>query len=211
MKHSENCRFCDIIDGQYRYIGIDEPIASNDEFIAVPSIGALVEGWMLIIPKTHQHSMKNVYESTALTVIVESLFPSISRQYGPLIAFEHGANKEDSITGCGTDHAHLHLVPLDESLVPDLQNSGLLWVQCRVSEISSMSGENEYLFYAELNNTKFWQDPIGYLHVLERPISQFFRRAIANRRGKIEVADYMRFPHLYNAMRTRSALAVSVA
>ena len=211
MKHSGNCRFCDIIGGQYRYTGIDEPIASNDEFVAVASIGALVEGWTLIIPKTHQLSMINVYRSSIFADFVGSVLSPLNQQYGPLIAFEHGANKDGSMTGCGTDHAHLHLVPLGESLLTGLQSSGLQWVQCHASEIASRSEEDEYLFYTELNNNEVWQDPVGYLHVLEDPSSQFFRRLIANRRGGVEVTDYRRFPYLDTAMQTRSVLAGSVA
>ena len=210
MKLPKICRFCDIVDGQYQYAEIDEPFASNDEFVAVASIGALVEGWTLIIPKAHQLSMRNVYERPLFADIVGSVFPPLTHQYGPIIAFEHGANKEGSMTGCGTDHAHLHLVPLGESLLPDLQISGLQWVQCNASEIAYRSGKNEYLFYTELNRKEGWQDSVGYLHVLESPLSQFFRHLIAKRRGWLESTDYRRFPFLNTAMQTRSVLAVSV-
>lgn len=209
MKTSRTCCFCDIIGSRYRYAGIDEPIASNDEFVAVASIGALVEGWTLIIPKTHQLSMKNVYRSSIFIDFVGSVLSPLNNHYGPLIAFEHGANKDGSMTGCGTDHAHLHIVPLDESLLPDLQSSGLQWVECHTSEIASMSMENEYLFYSELKENEVWQNPVGYLHILEKPTSQFFRRLIGNRIGNIEVIDYKHFPHLDTAIKTRNMLASS--
>ena len=209
MKLSKTCRFCDIVGGQYQYAEIDEPYASNDEFVAVASIGALVEGWTLIIPKAHQLSMRNVYERPLFVDIVGSVLPPLTYQYGHIIAFEHGANKDGSMTGCGTDHAHLHLVPLGESLLPDLQISGLQWVQCNASEIAYRSGKNEYLFYTELNRKEAWQDSVGCLHVLESPLSQFFRRLIAERRGWLGSTDYRRFPFLNTAMQTRSVLAAS--
>ena len=211
MKISGTCRFCVIVSGQYQYAGVDEPFASNDGFVAVASIGALVEGWSLIIPKAHQLSMRNNYSNSVFADFLSSVLHHFFNKYGPLIAFEHGANKEGSITGCGTDHAHLHLVPFGESLLPDLQSSGLQWVQCHASEIASRSGTNEYLFYTELNAKKVWQDSVGYLHVLEHPLSQFFRRLIAERRGGVEVADYRHFPHLDTSMQTRIVLAGSVA
>jgi len=210
MKLSKTCRFCDIVGGQYQYAEIDEPFASNDEFVAVASIGALVEGWTLIIPKAHQLSMRNVYERPLFADIVGSVLPLLTHQYGHIIAFEHGANKDGSMTGCGTDHAHLHLVPLGESLLPDLQISGLQWVQCNASEIAYRSGKNEYLFYTELNRKEGWQDSVGCLHVLESPLSQFFRHLIAERRGWLESTDYRRFPFLNTAIQTRSVLAASV-
>lgn len=206
MDSSRACRFCDIIVGKYHYSEIDEPFASNDEFIAVASIGALVEGWSLIIPKAHQFSMKNIYGTAAFTEFSGLVLPPLVRQYGPLIAFEHGANKEGSITACGTEHAHLHLVPLGESLLSELQVSGLQWVRCLASEVATKSGKSEYLFYSELDADDAWQDPIGYLHVLAQPISQFFRRIIAGRIGRAEFSDYKRFPHLDTARQTRKVL-----
>ena len=211
MKPFETCCFCDIVGGKYEYADIDEPFASNSEFVAVASIGALVEGWSLIIPKKHQLSMRNIYGCSVFADFVKSVLPPLVHQYGPMISFEHGANKEGSITACGTNHAHLHLVPLGVSLLPEIQNSGLQWVQCQASKIASLSGQNEYLFYSELYDKEVWQDPVGYLHVLKHPVSQFFRRLIAKRRGGVEVFDYRRFPHLDIARQTRKVLVGSVA
>jgi ATP adenylyltransferase len=207
MKPIKNCRFCGIINGKYKYRGIDEPFASNDEYVAIASIGALVEGWTLIIPKIHQLSMRSSYGRVALSNLIESLLPSLIKKYGPLVAFEHGANKEGSITACGTDHAHLHIVPLGSSLLPELKQSGLKWLYCNSSEVSAIANKKEYLFYVDLQATNTWQDPSGYLHTLEYPISQFFRQVIAKRFGSVDISDYKRFPHLDIALHTRKALA----
>lgn len=207
MQTIKPCRFCGIINGKYQYNGIDEPFASNDEYIAIASIGALVEGWSLIIPKNHQLSMRNSYGNVALSNLIESLLPVLIQKYGPLVAFEHGANKEGSITACGTDHAHLHIVPLGSSLLPELKQSGLKWLRCTSSEVSSITNDKEYLFYIDLNATNTWQDPLGYLHVLDYPISQFFRQVIAKRLGSIDISNYKLFPHLDTALHTREALA----
>lgn len=209
MEPLNNCRFCNIVIGKYQYAEIDPPFASNDAFVAIASIGALIEGWSLIIPKDHQLSMRNVYDKLQFKDFVETVIPLLVQQYGSLIAFEHGSNKEGSITACGTDHAHLHLVPYCESLFSDLQSSGLRWVQCRVSEIASRVGSSEYLFYSKLGVKKVWNDPVGYLHVLEHPISQFFRQLIAARTGHAETSDYRRFPYLDAARQTRRTVVES--
>jgi len=135
MEALTECRFCNIVGGKYRYERIDEPFASNDEFIAVASIGAFVEGWSLIIPRIHQLSMKDFYTRPQFANLVRSVGSLLTRQYGPLIAFEHGSNKEGSITACGTDHGHLHLVPCRESLLPQLLGSRMQWVRTLPSEI----------------------------------------------------------------------------
>jgi len=207
MVKFNTCRFCDIAFGKYHYQDIDEPFASNENFIAIASIGAAVEGWTLIIPKSHQLSMRNIYNNSNLCDFINSILPNLRSEYGALIAFEHGANKEGSITACGTDHAHLHLVPFAISLIPDIEQSGMPWVKCHSSEIAIISGDYEYLFYSELNHTEKWNDPFGYLCVLKYPISQYFRTLIAMRLGKIEMADYKRFPNLEIASNTRKTLA----
>lgn len=206
MKRLGVCRFCDIIAGKYTYLEIDQPFVSTNEFIAIPSIGALVEGWSLIIPRNHELSMKNVYRNESFGDFLGKVLPLLANRYGSLIAFEHGANKEGSITACGTDHAHLHLVPFGEPLLNDMRHSNMSWIRCRASEIASITEKSEYLFYHELGKEAIWQDPVGYLHVLERPVSQYFRHLIANRKGLMEVVDYRKFPHVEIAKQTRAAL-----
>lgn len=211
MDAFSNCRFCDIVAGKYQYAEIDEPFMSNDDFMAVASIGALVAGWTLVIPKTHQLSMRNVYGKTPFRNFLGSVLPFLSSRYGSLIAFEHGSNKEGSLTACGTDHAHLHLVPFSESLLPELRKSGLQWIRCSASEIGSRVGEREYLFYSDVDSKKACNDPIGYLHVLEHSLSQFFRRLIASHLQKTDTYDYKLHPQLDMARETRQMLAGSRA
>ena len=201
------CRFCKIIAGSHYHGEVDRPFFVNDEFIAISSIGALVEGWTLVLSKKHQFSMRTAYRSDLFDDFLNRLLPVLINHYGSLIAFEHGANKEGSITACGTDHAHLHLVPSSQSLLGDMQKSGLLWEKCRVSEISTKSGVNEYLFYYEIGLEKAWKDPLGYLHVLKQPVSQYFRQAIARQKGLLDVSDYRKFPHIEIARQTQRTLA----
>jgi diadenosine tetraphosphate (Ap4A) HIT family hydrolase len=211
MNSKVNCRFCEIVNGKYSFVGIDEPIWSNNEFVAVASIGAFIDGWTLIIPKEHQFSMKNLYEDQCFTDISKIVVSHLCTHYGPLIAFEHGANKCGSQTGCGIDHAHLHIVPLNKPLLPDIKDSQLKWIPCRASEILERSANNEYLFYAEIGNKDDWQNFLGYLHILETPISQFFRRLIAKQTGYADQCDYKRFPHIDTALKTHRILASSFA
>jgi len=207
VESSMVCKFCNIVAGKYIFDEIDEPFASDESFVAVASIGALVEGWSLIIPRTHVLSMKDIYRSRQFADFVTPISNALYEQYGSLIAFEHGANKEGSITACGINHAHLHIVPFRDSLIQELDSSILEWSQCCISEISSRSVENEYLFYCEITPKFNWHSSRGYLHILRSPSSQFFRRLIARRRGIPEMYDYGRFPELHVAKQTRMAFS----
>lgn len=201
------CRFCNIVNNHYKYEKIDIPFAQNDDFFAIASIGSMIEGWSLIIPKNHTLSMRNFYKTRKLENFINELLPRMHEKYGKIIAFEHGSNKEGSITACGTDHAHLHLVPFKSSLFEDLDNSDLKWEKCASSEIEDKIGNNEYLFYTELDINNLWETPTGYLHILEAPISQFFRHLLAQKIDKIDQSDYRRFLFLDNAERTRQVLS----
>lgn len=207
MIHQNTCRFCEINRGEYKFSGVDEPFAACDDYIAVASIGALVEGWTLIVPKHHKLSMKDSYSHPILSDFINTLLPHLYQEYGQLIAFEHGANTEGSITSCGTDHAHIHLVPFADSLIPSLKRSELKWEKCKASEINLVTGGNEYLFYCELGISNSWQDPVGLLHILERPFSQFFRRLIAEKTLGQEFYDYKLNPNLNISMKTRTVLS----
>lgn len=206
MKSQTDCCFCDIIKGRYRYKNIDEPIAENREFIACASIGAMVEGWTLIISKDHRYSMKSFYQNPMLSNITKQISKTLNNTYGSVIAFEHGATRKGSRTGCGIDHAHLHIVPLN-SITPELEASGLKWTKCPPKEVASLAGRNEYLFYTDLGYKNDWLNTAGFLHVLEYPISQFFRRIIGKKLGKIELTDYKAFPYFENAIQTKNTFA----
>ena len=56
----EVCRFCDILSGNLKGKE-DHPIWENEGYFSLASIGALVEGWILIVPKKHVISMKEVH------------------------------------------------------------------------------------------------------------------------------------------------------
>ena len=50
----DNCRFCGIANGS---MDTQKPenvkIAESEKFFAISSVGALVEGWTLIVPNHH--------------------------------------------------------------------------------------------------------------------------------------------------------------
>lgn len=204
---SNLCRFCDISNNKVDGIE-NRPIIKNDDYYAIPSIGALVEGWILIVPRKHSCSMKDLYADDNFRMFVNQVLSKVWTFYdSKVIAFEHGPNKMSSKTSCGTDHAHLHIVPYENSLIEDIHSSGLTWVKCRSSQISTYAKENEYLFYSELDKNGYWSDPVGYLHILEKPISQFFRKIIANQLNCIDKYDYKVYKNIDSAISTQRLLS----
>lgn len=182
----KTCRFCNIANEKGRR-SEDTIFAQNDDFFAISSVGALVEGWSLIVPRKHCCSMKDIYTEKSFIEFSNKIIKALGECYGPIIAFEHGPNREGSDTSCGTDHAHIHLVPY-HSIIAQLDNIGLSWQKCYTDAVKGIVGNNEYLFYVEVGETL--EKSLGQVHILEKPVSQFFRRVIADDLGIGEKYNY---------------------
>lgn len=198
------CRFCEI--AAHKGVPIKKEntkIAENEDYFAIASIGALVEGWTLVIPKKHQCSMKKLYREGKFRTFTNDVIHVLCENYGTIVAFEHGPNREGSETSCGTDHAHIHLVPY-KSIKTILQSMELTWIECNASDVETIVGNNEYLFYCEPCGE--WNDPKGLVHILKEPISQFFRRVIAKEQGCIEKFNYKENPDKMLTLKTIDTL-----
>jgi ATP adenylyltransferase len=131
----------------------NEPLIASEHFMVIPSLGALVEGWVLIVPKEHYISMG------ALPTELQKEFDEIELKarhvlktsyQKPIVAFEHGPSAAKHGTGCGVDHAHLHLVPTDCDLfsyVRPFVSPSLEWKICtRECLAAAYSAGMDYLF-----------------------------------------------------------------
>lgn len=160
----------------------NEPLFESRNFVALPSLGALVEGWLLLVPKRHFISLGALPDSMLdeVQAFKQFLCSVITACYGTVSAFEHGPSAATRSVGCGVDHAHLHLAPIPFDLfaeVKPLLPSEIIWVQAGISECkAAYQRQNDYLYL---------EQPIssGRLAVHEGFGSQIFRRAIASQLG----------------------------
>ncbi|MES2353129.1 MAG: hypothetical protein V4568_01805 [Pseudomonadota bacterium] len=205
MHNHMHCRFCSISEGNTFNGAADIPIDASSDYFSIASIGAIIEGWTLVVPRRHCLSLRGLYGSEEFSRFVDHLVAKVEAIYGAVTIFEHGANHNSSPTSCGTDHAHLHVVPIGFSLRALVETSNLApWHLINASEINGCTNGAEYLFFSEHPQNK---DPKGYLHVLEQPRSQFFRALIANAIGKPHLSDYKIHSLLDTAERTNKRLS----
>lgn len=177
MNKNIDCRFCDIWNGIYANPTFDKPIFKNEQYMSIVSIGAFIEGWTLVVPKEHTYSMREFYTNTDFSSFVSHIANHIKSIYKkPIIAFEHGANRCDSKTSCGTHHAHLHIVPYDKSLLPSII-ADRVWHKATPTQIQTIVGENEYLLYFDFNDSLEASE--FYVHILSEEESQYFRKILA--------------------------------
>ena len=174
----------------------DTPLFESRNFVAVPTVGALVEGWLLVVPRKPILSFARL--STPLITELQGFFnevvPVIQSAYGPVSVFEHGPCQAASAVGCGVDYAHLHLVPANCDLL-----AGAKQIAPRI-QWSRIAAINDISRYANADGG-YWfvQQPFGegecYVGTspTEKPVSQLFRRVIANHIGRPEDFDWKRF------------------
>jgi diadenosine tetraphosphate (Ap4A) HIT family hydrolase len=184
-----NCEFCDEFAGSLsnsfhaRYQGSPGSrfVLSTDNFHVFPTIGQIVDGYLLAVPKRHYAALDEMPQ--VLWVEFERIYDrvrwTLSNLYGPCIAYEHGARRA-GVGGCGIYHAHLHVVPLARASDPiELLKLKFPYEEfADLSEIGKQSaGLTSYLFY---------QDSDARLYVFDTgPLpSQYMRKVLANALGQ---------------------------
>jgi diadenosine tetraphosphate (Ap4A) HIT family hydrolase len=75
-------------------------------------VGAVIDGYLLIVHKNHYHSMAEMpsKDIQSLRKLIDIIKSELSKSYGPSIVFEHGSTCDN--ISCLVDHAHLHIVPV---------------------------------------------------------------------------------------------------
>lgn len=164
----------------------DKPVLETANFAAMPSLGGFVEGWTLIVPKTPVINLQELSthlrdEFRAITHRVHAAVESI---YGESSLFEHGPVEAGSLMGCGTDQAHLHIVPFIFSDLPEVDGH---W--------ASVSGEMPF-DAAKADRDYLWVAAKGRAHIClpNTLVSQFFRQNIAENLGVKASWDYKLTP-----------------
>ncbi len=173
-----NCKFCNKFHNPHLSINkeYDTIIFETENFIVTPTMGSLVEGWLLIISKNHficagqtSYSLKK-----ELKGLIEQIKTGLKDLKKNIFIFEHGPHSSLQSTGCGIDHLHLHVVPLDFNLFKKAQEFyPYKW------NLSDLFSTTEY--FEKCSSYLYMQCPSGEEYVtsdLNIP-SQFFRRVIA--------------------------------
>jgi ATP adenylyltransferase len=169
----------------------DTPIFESESFVSVPSVGALIEGWLLVVPKMPSPCLAHLSSSafSELESFLAEIVPIVESSYGPITIFEHGSTVTTSPIGCGVDHAHLHLVPAKCDLQAGAQRmaSNIRW-----------SGISSFKALRDQAHDGYWfvQQPYGSgncnvgICTDSAPPSQLFRKVIATNLGRPEAFDW---------------------
>lgn len=178
----------------------DIDLARLPDFSIVPTIGSIVEGWVLVIPKQKVLSIKGLTKGQRrdLVQISHHVEHDLAVYNSPIVKLEHGPSTKGSLTGCGVDQAHLHILPLEVGFKEFVFTSDekLDWLKVdSVDPWSEVAQDKDY-YLMWIGNDCFVSYP-------EVKTSQYFRRKVAQFIGKPEHWDYKTAPNYENVRRTR--------
>jgi len=183
------CDFCCELSGEKgsafsRIYGGDPEnrvLLRSEQFVVMPSLGQIVEGYLLLLPSRHFKALGDLPTSSVneLSRISRQTGEILAEEYGPYVLFEHGTRSE-SAGGCGIYHAHLHAAPLGtisdpvralKATFPYEEFAELREIKDRTTGLSS------YLFYRDLD---------GGLYIFDTgPLpSQYIRKLLADAIGE---------------------------
>ena len=203
-----NCRFCRIAAGE-TFFHYDRILMETADYFAVTSIGGFVEGWTLICAKRHVLNLSYDYQSADFHHFASDVATTVSECYGNTVVFEHGVRCAGSLTGCSTDHAHMHLVPFSgdfTKLVTGFDPTRE-WSVAPPQDVERMTGKREYLMMAN-SLQKFSSS--AHLSIVDQPQSQFFRKVLATHLGIADQSDYRLFPYTERVRNASTKLAAMV-
>lgn len=181
----------------------DSVLWETPSFAVLPSLGSLVPGWLLVVPKRRMPNLVELHDNEVeeLEDLVSVASKKLKMFPGQAQMFEHGGPLGSSLS-CGVDQAHLHIVPLGFNVVElSRDDKSISWLPVTgFGDIRSQtSNGTEYLYVSTLG-----QSLLGFPSV---PTSQWFRRLIADRIGVPEEWNYREFPKLEVMEETRARLA----
>ena len=179
----------------------DRELLASKSFVVVPSLGALVPGWLLVVPRRPIVSLRdlNSEEREEFGDLLIKVKDALGVFSGDVFAFEHGSDHRGSVMGCGVDHAHLHLVPLQFDLVDSAMShfdADVSWTIKPEFLLTDLPSSGEYMSVWRVNTRQ------GAVATVARPISQWMRRVIAGKLGMQADWDYRASPQLRNIEQT---------
>lgn len=201
---SAHCQFCKLGESG----NISEPhndvIARSDQYFGMASLGAFLPNWVLVSPTAHCVNLATHFHEPQFWKFCDQVHTTLldmRPSHENIAIFEHGPSEAGSVTGCGVDHAHLHFLPIDFSLENASQafNDSWHWENISASEVNEFAGGHEYLFVSDSYDSNATR---GNIHLLDKPISQFFRQVIAKQIGSFTYFNYRRYPFETEAAKT---------
>lgn len=186
----------------------DEDLARYAEAAVIPTRGALVAGWLLVVPRTSCLSVAELGQPdrVRLLAIADEASARMSVQVGTSVMFEHGPGRVGTAAGCGVDQAHLHVVGGAPDLLDNLieQVGEMEWSEAdHADPWATLPSGSDYLMIRNRDR--------AVRAIVDDPTPQRLRRALAEALGRGHEWDYRLHPNASNARRTKEMFSGAFA
>ena len=178
-------------------------IDQTDSFTVLPSLGSIIPGWVLVIPRRPLINLSALteHEKVELDDLLMRLQERLAAFSGDAFCFEHGADHIGSLTGCGADQAHLHLVPLPFDLLAAARSRCDTRIRWRegdpeASRWSQLPTVGEYIALGQL------RDGASLIGTVLHPTSQWIRKLIASALNEGSSWNYRTHLNIPNVRKT---------
>lgn len=183
----------------------DQALLCRPDWVLAPSLGAIVPNWFLLIPRVEVLNFRiwSKLRGTSPLHLLRELCAHLNLGEDHIIWFEHGPGSHGSATGCGVDHAHLHILVNPQFTFGNFtkqarQLSDLQW------ELNSDSKSDPYKTLPTKKSYLIAGSGSQFMATwdVEATGSQFFRRVVARLVNAETSWDYRVHPHTENIMHT---------
>lgn len=201
MNKVQGCRFCFLSESEI-------VLKETQNFYALPTVGSMVEGYLLLNPKSPLPSLgsMNVRSIGEFLSLKEEIKNALAHIYGGVIFFEQGrvgvciALPGEDKTTC--HHAHLHCVGVNVDLSKRICEDG--YRPIKISEWGEVIDLAEkyphYLYYENMENMYFFP-------ATSVP-PQYLRFILAEALGIPDAADWRKAPNWENIRNTVKKLSL---
>lgn len=201
------CPYCDefekgFFETQNQNYG-NRILFESDNFVVFPSLGQIVEGYLLIASKKHYIGMGQIPKElyTELDSVCQKVRQVLLDTYGTPLFFEHGSTSERKKGGCCITHAHIHAIPVQIDVLPELAKH---FKYKKIKTFNSLKEQFDkgvsYFFY-ESNSAERY-----LFEVPDIVPSQYIRQIISTKIGKPERWDWRTCFGISELLRTIDSL-----
>lgn len=191
LSNPSSSRFGQLYRGKANSRIVDQ----EDGFVAMPTLGQLFKGSLLILPVQHVETMAQVPSAS-----IDSLFALLKRleerlqSLGLPVLFEHGA-KCSSGGGCGIHHAHFHLVPLPKPIdLTDILPNTTHRAKNLIDALTQLQRSDEYVLFRDTGGYIAFQEVTDEQSRKQFP-SQYFRRQLTQHFHRKQAWDWRAYTY----------------
>lgn len=172
----------------------DRDLTPKSDFAALPSLGSLVPNWLLFMPRQPAINLASLKSSERVRLL-DHARGTMRKTFGETASrsvayFEHGASRAKAANGCGVDHAHLHAVILPFNLGNIFREENL--------EVRPVSSYDPWAEVAADDYLLYMDEDVALYSPVKTPVSQYFRKMIAENIGCANKWDYKNYPFQEN-------------